>query len=117
MSSNAVQVTETLPTGFFDTHLGVADTAVADAVAAELDRQQHQIELIASENIVSRAVLEAQGSVFTNKYALIQYTDGEVTKKWCILAPCRNLRGSDVCCTSKRLTGVGHEGLRKVREV
>ncbi|MBC7636952.1 MAG: serine hydroxymethyltransferase [Acetobacteraceae bacterium] len=62
-------VTETLPTGFFDTHLAAADTAVAAAVAAELDRQQHQIELIASENIVSRAVLEAQGSVFTNKYA------------------------------------------------
>ena len=72
MSTNpafATQVTETLPTGFFDTHLGGADPAVAAAVAAELDRQQHQIELIASENIVSRAVLEAQGSVFTNKYA------------------------------------------------
>ena len=37
--------------------------------SAELDRQQNQIELIASENIVSRAVLEAQGSVLTNKYA------------------------------------------------
>nr|WP_310522077.1 serine hydroxymethyltransferase [Polymorphobacter sp.] len=69
MSSQAATVTETLPTGFFDTHLGVADAAVAAAVASELDRQQHQIELIASENIVSRAVLEAQGSVFTNKYA------------------------------------------------
>jgi glycine hydroxymethyltransferase len=46
-----------------------ADRAVADAVAAELGREQTQIELIASENIVSRAVLEAQGSVFTNKYA------------------------------------------------
>ncbi len=42
---------------------------VAAAIAMELDRQQHQIELIASENIVSRAVLDAQGSVFTNKYA------------------------------------------------
>ena len=69
MSTNPALVTETLPTGFFDTHLGSADPAVAAAVAAELDRQQHQIELIASENIVSRAVLEAQGSVFTNKYA------------------------------------------------
>ncbi len=68
MSSNPA-VTRTLPTGFFDTHLGAADAAVAAAVASELDRQQHQIELIASENIVSRAVLEAQGSVFTNKYA------------------------------------------------
>jgi glycine hydroxymethyltransferase len=69
MSTNPALVTDTLPTGFFDTHLGVADPAVAAAVAAEMDRQQHQIELIASENIVSRAVLEAQGSVFTNKYA------------------------------------------------
>jgi glycine hydroxymethyltransferase len=69
MSSKPIAVTDTLPTGFFDTHLAVADTAVAAAVAAELDRQQNQIELIASENIVSRAVLEAQGSVFTNKYA------------------------------------------------
>jgi len=55
--------------GFFDASLESADAAVAAAVAAELDRQQTQIELIASENIVSRAVLEAQGSVFTNKYA------------------------------------------------
>ena len=62
-------VTDTLPMGFFDTPLTMADGAVARAVAAELDRQQNQIELIASENIVSRAVLEAQGSVFTNKYA------------------------------------------------
>ncbi len=69
MSSKPVSVTDTLPSGFFDTPLAVTDSAVADAVAAELDRQQNQIELIASENIVSRAVLEAQGSVFTNKYA------------------------------------------------
>ena len=69
MSTNPALVTDTLPTGFFDTKLAVGDTAVAAAVAAELDRQQNQIELIASENIVSRAVLEAQGSVFTNKYA------------------------------------------------
>jgi glycine hydroxymethyltransferase len=55
--------------GFFTHGLRHADQAVADAVAAELDRQQNQIELIASENIVSRAVLEAQGSVLTNKYA------------------------------------------------
>jgi len=55
--------------GFFSDALDVGDRAVADAVARELHRQQNQIELIASENIVSRAVLEAQGSVFTNKYA------------------------------------------------
>ncbi|GGE20610.1 serine hydroxymethyltransferase 2 [Polymorphobacter glacialis] len=69
MSSQPSAVTETLPTGFFEAHLQVGDAAVAAAVASELDRQQNQIELIASENIVSRAVLEAQGSVFTNKYA------------------------------------------------
>ncbi|HWD57172.1 MAG TPA: serine hydroxymethyltransferase, partial [Stellaceae bacterium] len=45
------------------------DPELATAVAQELHRQQSQIELIASENIVSRAVLEAQGSVLTNKYA------------------------------------------------
>ncbi|HMC92809.1 MAG TPA: serine hydroxymethyltransferase [Allosphingosinicella sp.] len=55
--------------GFFTERLQQADSAVAEAIAAELDRQQNQIELIASENIVSRAVLEAQGSVLTNKYA------------------------------------------------
>jgi glycine hydroxymethyltransferase len=55
--------------GFFTGRLKEADGAVAAAIASELDRQQNQIELIASENIVSRAVLEAQGSVLTNKYA------------------------------------------------
>ena len=54
---------------YFSAHLAEADPAVAAAVRGELGRQQSQIELIASENIVSRAVLEAQGSVFTNKYA------------------------------------------------
>ena len=52
--------------GFFSNHV---DGDIARAIAMELDRQQNQIELIASENIVSRAVLDAQGSVFTNKYA------------------------------------------------
>ncbi len=52
---------------FFNAPL--ADQAVNDAIAAELSRQQHTLELIASENIVSRAVIEAQGSVLTNKYA------------------------------------------------
>jgi len=55
--------------GFFDAALAAADPAVAGAVDHELERQQNQIELIASENIVSRAVLEAQGSILTNKYA------------------------------------------------
>ncbi len=52
---------------FFNAPLG--DSAVRDAIASELGRQQHTLELIASENIVSRAVMEAQGSVMTNKYA------------------------------------------------
>ncbi len=52
---------------FFNAPL--ADSAVADAIAAELGRQQHTLELIASENIVSKAVMQAQGSVMTNKYA------------------------------------------------
>src|SRR5215203_572447 len=55
--------------GFFLEELASRDRAVASAIAKELGRQQHEIELIASENIVSRAVLEAQGSVLTNKYA------------------------------------------------
>ena len=49
--------------------LSEADSSVEAIIARELDRQSNQIELIASENIVSKAVLEAQGSVFTNKYA------------------------------------------------
>lgn len=56
-------------TGFFSASLAQRDPALAEAIAHELIRQQGQIELIASENIVSRAVLEAQGSVMTNKYA------------------------------------------------
>ena len=53
----------------FKTPLSEADPEVYAALRGELARQQDQIELIASENIVSRAVLEAQGSVLTNKYA------------------------------------------------
>jgi glycine hydroxymethyltransferase len=55
--------------GFFTAPLADADPEVAAAIAGELGRQQGKIELIASENIASRAVLEATGSVFTNKYA------------------------------------------------
>jgi len=54
---------------FFDAHLGDVDPGVQDAIRGELGRLQEHIELIASENVVSRAVLEAQGSVMTNKYA------------------------------------------------
>lgn len=61
--SNAV------PNSFFAAGLKDADPEIAKAIELELGRQRHEIELIASENIVSRAVLEAQGSVMTNKYA------------------------------------------------
>jgi glycine hydroxymethyltransferase len=54
---------------FFTDSLADTDPEIAEAIGLELGRQQHEIELIASENIVSRAVLEAQGSVLTNKYA------------------------------------------------
>lgn len=55
--------------GYFTDDLSTVDPEVAAAVDHELERQQDQIELIASENIVSKAVLQAQGSVLTNKYA------------------------------------------------
>ena len=55
--------------GFFTAHLSQTDPEVHAAIRGELGRQQHKIELIASENITSLAVLEATGSVFTNKYA------------------------------------------------
>ena len=54
---------------FFTAPASESDPAVSSVLTRELKRQQDQIELIASENIVSRAVLEAQGSVLTNKYA------------------------------------------------
>ncbi|WP_293704464.1 serine hydroxymethyltransferase [Sphingopyxis sp. UBA6723] len=55
--------------GYFTDGVATVDPAVAAAMKHELERERYQIELIASENIVSKAVLEAQGSVFTNKYA------------------------------------------------
>ena len=69
MVSAPFPVSAAVPDGFFSQPLATADPELAAAVAGELGRQQAQIELIASENIVSRAVLEAQGSVLTNKYA------------------------------------------------
>ena len=51
------------------TNLENFDNEIYDAITSELKRQQNNIELIASENIVSKAVLEAQGSILTNKYA------------------------------------------------
>jgi glycine hydroxymethyltransferase len=58
-----------LSNSFFSASLADTDPEIAAAVQLELGRQRDEIELIASENIVSRAVLEAQGSVMTNKYA------------------------------------------------
>jgi len=54
---------------FFDSVLSKSDPELYNSIKLELERQQQHIELIASENIVSRAVLEAQGSIMTNKYA------------------------------------------------
>ena len=56
-------------TKFFTQGLEACDSGIFSAITSELSRQKHSIELIASENIVSKAVLEAQGSVLTNKYA------------------------------------------------
>ena len=61
--------TASAPDSFFTANLAHADPEIAAAIQGELGRQRHEVELIASENIVSRAVLEAQGSVMTNKYA------------------------------------------------
>ena len=69
MSSQPALYGDVQPDGFFTRDLAASDPQVFSGVARELDRQQHQIELIASEHSVSKAVLEAQGSVFTNKYA------------------------------------------------
>ncbi len=69
MSTNPRALHDVQPDGFFTRSLADADPAIFAGIAHELSREQTQIELIASENIVSKAVLEAQGSVFTNKYA------------------------------------------------
>ena len=69
MSTNPVPVDDIRPEGFFSRSLADSDPAVFAGLTQELTRERKQIELIASENIVSKAVLEAQGSVFTNKYA------------------------------------------------
>ncbi|MGB3646251.1 MAG: serine hydroxymethyltransferase [Mesorhizobium sp.] len=65
-SASAAQTTRE---AFFETPLADVDPEIFGAISDELGRQRHEIELIASENIVSRAVLEAQGSIMTNKYA------------------------------------------------
>ncbi|PTW61301.1 serine hydroxymethyltransferase [Breoghania corrubedonensis] len=69
MSISKSSVDEPVQLDFFTQPLAEADPEIADAIDKELGRQRHEIELIASENIVSRAVLEAQGTILTNKYA------------------------------------------------
>ncbi|MDB5592399.1 serine hydroxymethyltransferase [Enterovirga sp.] len=69
MSASPVASGYQLSNSFFSASLAEADPEIARTVELELGRQRDEIELIASENIVSRAVLEAQGSVMTNKYA------------------------------------------------
>ncbi len=69
MSTHDQNKADSIYPGFFSTKLAESDPDIAAAITAELGRQQNEIELIASENIVSRAVLEAQGSIMTNKYA------------------------------------------------
>jgi glycine hydroxymethyltransferase len=66
---DAANSLEASANGFFVAPLAERDPQLSDIIGRELRRQQDQLELIASENIVSRAVLEAQGSVLTNKYA------------------------------------------------
>ena len=67
--ASAANLNDVQPDGFFTRGLSDADPAISEAIGLELGRQRDKIELIASENIVSKAVLEAQGSVLTNKYA------------------------------------------------
>lgn len=69
MSNNAAELHAPKSNSFFSAALADADPEIARAIELELGRQRDEIELIASENIVSRAVLEAQGSIMTNKYA------------------------------------------------
>ena len=69
MSTQPAPANDRAPDGFWTDTLEQADPEIHAAVRNELKRQQDKIELIASENIASRAVLEAAGSVFTNKYA------------------------------------------------
>ncbi|MGX1097652.1 serine hydroxymethyltransferase [Amorphus sp. MBR-141] len=68
-SSSPSAAFDTREEGFFTAPLSESDPEIFGSIEKELGRQRHEIELIASENIVSRAVLEAQGSILTNKYA------------------------------------------------
>jgi glycine hydroxymethyltransferase len=68
-AGGTVAVVTELPPDFFNRPLADVDPEVADAIGHELERQQRTLEMIASENFVPQAILEAQGSVLTNKYA------------------------------------------------
>jgi glycine hydroxymethyltransferase len=69
MSATAKPTSELDPSSLFTARVAEIDPEIAEVIKLELGRQRDEIELIASENIVSKAVLEAQGSVLTNKYA------------------------------------------------
>jgi glycine hydroxymethyltransferase len=69
MTASDARRAEARPSAFFTQHLEDTDPEVWNAIENEYQRQQHEIELIASENIVSQAVLEAAGTLLTNKYA------------------------------------------------
>jgi glycine hydroxymethyltransferase len=69
MTASDIQRAEARESAFFTKHLKETDPEVWEAIEHERDRQQNEIELIASENIVSRAVLDAVGTLLTNKYA------------------------------------------------
>ncbi|MCP5402555.1 MAG: serine hydroxymethyltransferase [Novosphingobium sp.] len=69
MSTSAATLTDVRPDGFFTKGLAETDPEIAGWIGKELGRQRDKIELIASENICSKAVLEATGSILTNKYA------------------------------------------------
>jgi glycine hydroxymethyltransferase len=75
--ANAANIHANRSNSFFSSSLADSDPEIANAIQLELGRQRDEIELIASENIVSQAVLEAQGSVLTNKYA-----EGYVGKRY-----------------------------------
>src|SRR4026209_160398 len=69
MTASDARHDEARGNAFFTKHLEDADPEVWDAIEHEAERQQNEIELIASENIVSQAVLDAAGTLLTNKYA------------------------------------------------
>ncbi len=91
---------------FFD-ELVKYDPAVADACRLELERQQHNIELIASENIVSKAVLLAAGGVLTNKYA-----EGYPSKRYYGGCKCVDIVEEIACERAKKLFGAEHANVQ-----